>query len=256
MRELQLDTNREGQEWGLGIGTAKAFANLSPSLKRISVNGINDYDTDGWPVELFTKPSNVEHLEFNSCAVADKLLHRFLHGFPRLKTLTLNDKPARDVSEGAWGRGTSPTRIDCYWLCVSLQMHCKDSLQSLALNIPPSSSNLANFLGDISVFRNLRYLELYSEGLVRPDVADGAILPSSIEELCVNCGNDSEDFEIMCTDCKSLVSRRKYPNMKQITIECYLNTMEDTQSGTLESEQRLQLLEVDLVFLKWSSTRS
>ena len=255
LRELQLDTNREGQEWM--VGTAKLFANLCPSLRRISVNGINESSPDDWSIKLLAKPSNVEHLEFTSCVIGDKLMHRLLQGFQKLKTLRINEGSAHDMKRlTRMDENQRTTRIDCYWLCVSLQTHCKESLQSLIMSIPPSySSEVANFLGDISAFRGLRYLELYMEGLIRSEDSDEAVLPNSIEELRIDCDDDSGDFEIMCTESKSLVeaSRRKNPNLKQVTVECHL--IRNSHPETLESEQRFQMFGVDFAFLKGSSTR-
>lgn len=241
------------------VGTAKVFANLSPSLRRISVNGINDNDPDGWPIQLLSRPSNVKHLQFNACVVADKLMHRLLQGFPKLKTFTINEVPAHVWDEPIEDvENARTTRIDCYWLCVSLQTHCRDSLHSLTLNVPTSlSSQVANFLGDLSTFKNLRHLVIYPEGLARSEDSDEAVLPDSIEELRVNCGNDSESFDMTCMDSKSLaqVSRRRNPSLKQITVECHLvrDTTGSPQPETLESEECLQIFGVDLIFLKWSS---
>lgn len=244
LRELQLHTSGEGQESIIGMCTAKTFAALIPSLRRISVNNIGEDDSDGWSFQLLAKPSNVEHLEFNSCVVEDKLMHRFLQGFPNLKTFTVNELP-----------GQCTTRIDCYWLCVSLQMHCNDSLQSLTLNIPSHDSfEVANFLGDISMFKTLRYLELYPEALIRWADPNEALLPKSIEELHVKCGNDAESFAALCGDSTSLVkeSRRRKSNLKQITIECNLvrERAESSQFITLRNSHRFRKFGVQLVFLK------
>ena len=241
LRELQLYTSVEDGESSIGIGTAKTFAALIPSLRRISLNNIHENESDGWFFQLLAEPSNVEHLEFNSCVVEDKLMHRFLQGFPNLKTFTVNELP-----------GQCTTRIDCYWLCVSLQMHCKDSLQSLKLN----NSIVANFLGDISMFKTLRYLEIYPEALILWADPREAVLPKSIEELHIKCGNDAESFAALCEDFTSLVeaSRRRKSNLKQITIECDLvqGGAERSQFETLENVHRFRKLGVQCVFLKRS----
>ena len=257
LRVLQLHTNREGQEWVLGIGLAKIFATLIPSLRRLSVNHINDNCTDEFALQLLARPSNVEHLQFNSCVVGDKLIHRFLQGLPNLKTFTINEIPVHD-----WYKinrnhpDACTTRIDCYWLCVSLQMFCKDSLQSLTFDIPSyDSRKVANFLGDISMFKNLRYLELYPEGLIRSEDKSETVLPSSIEELRVKCGDDAESFATMCMDCTSLVEalKRRNSNLKHITVEGHMirEKTESSPSKTLESVHRFLKFGVQFEFLIW-----
>ena len=148
-------------------------------------------------------------------------MYDLLRGFPNLKVFEWEEmaliKYAETLSNIS-GRSRMRGLADGYWICVALQMHCKD-LESLTIRSP--FNHVTVLLGDISNFSELRYLKVYSWGLFT-NWRDYAVLPKSLETLVIDCGID--EVYMTCKYCteslfiKEQESTKK--TLKQITIEC------------------------------------
>lgn len=231
-------------------------------MRKVSLVGIEDEYRNAWMVRFLGKPSEVEHLEFSSCLIPDKIMYNFLRGFPRLKTLKWEERvlPHAIGQMSPWeSENESRARglTDGFWLGVALQMHNKDTLESLQIKSSPPLI-VSNFIGDISGFLRLRYLEIDHGGLHSSEGIDKAILPKSLEELRVDCGGWFMDFNQICGYCCGVVVDAYGDNtiLKRILLICRfeLSQLDDLiqdvkKPGFAMLEDRCQSRGVDLSIL-------
>lgn len=176
--------------------------------------------------QLFSQIIQCQVLSFQSCLFGDKTLYSFLRDFPRLRTLQLGAKALPHSTEL---RSSSPARglTDSFWLGAALQAHNKDTLEILKLwSATPLTGT--NFIGDISGLSKLRVLDIGVGGLFKLDDIDEALLPKSLEKLCIFCGNNVDQFKMAKDYCKDLLKYgdEDFPSLTHIILQCHIEMSE------------------------------